>query len=89
MLVSALVRGVLVGEKFSKVTLEVTNPLQIIDVRIFPRSDKDKATVQALQASVGKSLPFPLVPEIYNGQVQFQFPFGEEIQFPAAGKSAA
>ena len=94
MLIKALVRAVEDNADAAKpmaiVTLETSNPIEIIQVRLFKNSIAD-GTVAAFRQVIGAEMDIPLQPEIYNGKLSWNFPFGQRLQVPSrpAVKSAA
>ncbi|MDB6060355.1 MAG: hypothetical protein JWM78_458 [Verrucomicrobiaceae bacterium] len=94
MLVKALVRSISENSDAQKpqaiVTLEVANPLEIIQVRLFKNSYAD-GTVSNFKQVIGAEMDIPLQAEIYNGKISWNLPFGEKLQLPArpAAKAVA
>lgn len=91
MLVKALVRAVSeTGTNTEKpmaiVTLEVSNPLEIVQVRLFKQAYND-GTVARFKQAIDAQVDVPLQPELYNGRLSYAFPFGETLQIPAKGVS--
>lgn len=86
MLVKALVRAVEdnadAAKPMSIVTLETTNPIEIIQVRLFKNSIAD-GTVAAFKQVIGAEMDVPLQPEIYNGKLSWNMPFGQRLKLPA------
>lgn len=81
MLVKALIRDVQhdAEAQIGRVTIETTNPLHIMDIRVFTKSDTGKKNLAAFSAQKGKVIDIPLMAEVYKGQLQYQIPFGESI----------
>ena len=87
MLVKALVRDVVhggnAGKVFAQVTLETTNPLEIMSLRLFEASFTD-GTVKRFEeaAKLGKVIDVPLSSQVYKGNLQFQFPYNQTLVIP-------
>lgn len=85
MLVKALVRSITENADAQKpmaiVTLEVSNPLEIVQVRLFKNAYAD-GTVSKFKQVLGAEMDVPLQAEIYNGKLSYNLPFGESLQMP-------
>lgn len=85
MLVRALVRGIRENADAQKpmaiVTLEVTNPLEIVEIRLFKNAYAD-GTVGKFKQVLGAEMEVPLQAEIYNGKLSYNLPFGESLRMP-------
>lgn len=92
MLVKALIREVRESGDAQKpmavVTLEVTNPLEIVEVRLFKNSYSD-GTVHRFKQMLGVECEIPLQAEIYNNRLSFNVPFGQTLSVPAKAMPAA
>lgn len=76
------------GKKMAILTIETEKPLAIAQVRLFSNSVND-GTVNALKKAIGTKQLLPLSAEIYNGQIQFSFPFGESFHIAQPATTAA
>lgn len=86
MLVKALIREVRENANAQKpmaiVTVEVTRPLEIIEMRLFKQS-YDDGTVIRFKQLAGVEIDLPLQVEVYNGRLSYGLPFGETVSVPA------
>jgi hypothetical protein len=86
MLVKALVRAISENadaqKPMCKVTLETSNPLEIVEVRLFKNAYND-GTVAKFKQAIGAEIEIPLQAEIYNNRISYNLPFGESLQLSA------
>jgi len=94
MQIVALVRDVQVNRNnaekpFAVITLETEQPLQIVEIRLF-KNQIDAGIADKLIPMKGKMVFFPIEPQIYNGRLQFQFPFDGVVKpaFPSSQPKA-
>ncbi len=91
MLVKGLVRNVQdrgnADKQFCVVDIEFSNPLEIIQVRLFQNSYQD-GTVHTLKQCIGVELDLPIEAQIYQNKLQYGMPFGESIKLPAPKPAA-
>jgi hypothetical protein len=81
MLIQCLVRDIQhdPANEIGRVTVETTNPLAIIDFRVFTKNATGKANLASLISLKGKNVLLPLDAGLYKGELQYQIPFGETI----------
>ena len=80
-LIRSLQRGSFNDKPNATLTLETTDPLEIMEIRMFSNSIDD-GTVDRLQKCVGKVIQIPLSVNIYKGNIQYQIPFNTVIDVP-------
>jgi len=87
MLVKALIRSVTrqgsVEKPFAVLAIETEQPLEIIEIRMF-KNAIDDGTVARLENVEGRTIDLPLRMEVYQGRLQYQLPYGADIQCPPA-----
>jgi hypothetical protein len=88
MLVNAMVRAVETGKsgekEFAIISLETSQPLEIIQFRMFDNHIKD-GTVAHIKSCIGADISLPLEAGIYQNKIQYQFPYGAVFNSSAAG----